>query len=158
MMADIGFLHPDLGYWQAVDPVLSDADLLATYPAGTIEVPLKPGADHEWQGGQWVYVAPPTPPVAVPATISRRQLLIGLATEGYITAPEAVAAATTGALPTILQKVISTMSATNQVGAQITWASMSDAERTNPLLLAAAQSIGKTQADIDALFIKYGSI
>lgn len=42
-----GFFHPDRGYWQAV------------YPEGTIEVPLKPGPDHEWQDGEWVHVPPP---------------------------------------------------------------------------------------------------
>ena len=54
-----GFYHPDIGYWQAVggDPVLEN------YPEGTIEVPLKPSADHQWQNGLWVYVAAqqPTP-------------------------------------------------------------------------------------------------
>lgn len=38
------------------------AELMATYPEGTVEVPIKPGPDHEWQDGEWVYVAPPAPP------------------------------------------------------------------------------------------------
>lgn len=52
-----GFYHPERGYWQAIGG--HPADLLATYPEGTIEVPLKPGADHEWQDGAWVHVPPP---------------------------------------------------------------------------------------------------
>lgn len=52
-----GFYHPDLGYWQTVggNPSLDD------YPEGTIEVPLKPSANHVWQNGGWVYVAHPHP-------------------------------------------------------------------------------------------------
>jgi hypothetical protein len=55
-----GFFHPDLGYWQTTGE--SSAEILATYPDGTIEVPLKPGADFEWIAGEWVSVplAPPT--------------------------------------------------------------------------------------------------
>lgn len=51
-----GFFHPDLGYWQAID---GDPDkLLQDYPVGTIQVPIKPGADYEWQDGAWVHVPP----------------------------------------------------------------------------------------------------
>lgn len=52
-----GFFHPDRGYWQAIGDV-SDA-VLAAYPDGTIEVPLKPGADFEWTGTEWTL--PPKP-------------------------------------------------------------------------------------------------
>jgi len=56
-----GFYHPNIGYWQAVggEPVVND------YPEGTIEVPLKPSADHVWQNGEWVYVEPEPEPEAV---------------------------------------------------------------------------------------------
>lgn len=106
---DIGFFHPERGYWQAIDvskdlftveveperieveeleparievdengnetvipaviretviPAVTRetsqyAELLATYPAGTVEVALKPGADFEWQEGEWVHAPPP---------------------------------------------------------------------------------------------------
>lgn len=52
-----GFFHPDRGYWQAIG---GDPDkLLQDYPAGTIQVPLKPGVDYEWQDGEWVHAPPP---------------------------------------------------------------------------------------------------
>jgi len=54
---ELGFYHPDRGYWQAIAG--DAANLLATYPAGTIQVPIRPGADHHWQGGQWVEVPAP---------------------------------------------------------------------------------------------------
>ena len=54
-----GFFHPSVGYWQTnTEPSL---EILATYPAGTIEVPLKPGADFDWVDGVW-QPAPPVPP------------------------------------------------------------------------------------------------
>lgn len=61
-----GFYHPELGYWQTIggNPSLND------YPEGTINVPLRPSADHIWQDGEWVYVEPelePEPPVVIPA-------------------------------------------------------------------------------------------
>ena len=70
---DIGFYHPDRGYWQAID---GDAEtLLEGYPEGTIQVPLKPGADYEWQNGEWVYGAPtPLVPDRVTANQFGKQL------------------------------------------------------------------------------------
>lgn len=89
-MMDIGFFHPERGYWQAIDvstepyivvveperieiddegnetviPAVTRettqiAEMLASYPAGTIQVPLKPGPNHEWIEGAWVHVPPP---------------------------------------------------------------------------------------------------
>jgi len=47
-----GFYHPERGYWQTnSDP---DPDILAGYPAGTVEVPLMPSVNHTWSGSQWV--------------------------------------------------------------------------------------------------------
>lgn len=41
---------------------LSDVSLDAR-PVGSLVVPARPGPDHQWQGGQWIYVAPT--PVAI---------------------------------------------------------------------------------------------
>ncbi len=54
-----GFYHTERGYWQTLaTPTQEEID---AYPDGTIEVPLKPSADHIWQNGSWVYIAPPMP-------------------------------------------------------------------------------------------------
>ena len=53
---DTGFYHPKRGYWQAIGDV--PQRILAGYPEGTIEVPLKPSANHVWQDDAWVYVTP----------------------------------------------------------------------------------------------------
>lgn len=50
-----GFYHPERGYWQTLcEP---SAEIVASYPAGTFEVPLKPSPLHTFDGSQWV---PPT--------------------------------------------------------------------------------------------------
>lgn len=47
-----GFFHPDRGYWQTIsDP---SEEILATYPEGTVEIPLMPDIQHMWSGEQWV--------------------------------------------------------------------------------------------------------
>lgn len=50
-----GFYHPERGYWQTLSE--PSAEILASYPAGTFEVPLKPSSLHTFDGSQWV---PPT--------------------------------------------------------------------------------------------------
>lgn len=57
-----GFYHSSRGYWQTIDDV--SADIVAEYPQGTIEVPLKPGANYEFNGSAWVQVSQPQEPVS----------------------------------------------------------------------------------------------
>jgi hypothetical protein len=54
-----GFYHTAFGYWQTNS--LPSAEVLATYPAGTVEVPLKPGENFDWVDDEWV-----SAPVVVP--------------------------------------------------------------------------------------------
>ena len=54
MMSEHGYFHPDRGYWQTL--TLPTAEQFAKYPAGTVEVPLKPGTDYEWIGTEWLHV------------------------------------------------------------------------------------------------------
>ena len=51
-----GFYHSQRGYWQTTGDV--PQRILGGYPEGTIEVPLKPSALHEWVDGAWVEVLP----------------------------------------------------------------------------------------------------
>lgn len=52
-MTEYGFYNAATGYWQTV----GDKPDLSAYPAGTVEVPIKPGAGWTWNGSQWI--APP---------------------------------------------------------------------------------------------------
>lgn len=47
-----GFFHPVAGYWQTIST--PNAEILAAYPDGTIEVPLQPSNLHAWSGSAWV--------------------------------------------------------------------------------------------------------
>lgn len=49
---EVGFWHPDIGYWQAISAV--PENLLIAYPEGTIEVPIRPGPNYDWNGTEWV--------------------------------------------------------------------------------------------------------
>jgi len=55
-MSEYGFYHPDRGYWQTDGEV--SQDIMDGYPDGTVDVPIKPSGDHEWDGEAWAFVAP----------------------------------------------------------------------------------------------------
>jgi hypothetical protein len=112
---EIGFYHPDRGYWQAIDvsktpytviveperteigedgeksviPAVTRettqyAELLASYPEGTVEVPLKPGADCEWQDGEWVQGEPePVRQTVLKSTVQARIIEAGKMDQAY---------------------------------------------------------------------------
>lgn len=47
-----GFYHPTLGYWQTTNE--PPDEILASYAAGTIEVPVMPGPGYTFDGANWV--------------------------------------------------------------------------------------------------------
>lgn len=49
---ECGFFHPELGYWQTL--TYPSEDILAAYPEGTVEVPIKPADGYVWNGSEWV--------------------------------------------------------------------------------------------------------
>lgn len=53
----VGFYAPDERYWETNSE--PSEDTRAGYPEGTIEVPLRPDANHVWQDGAWVERSPP---------------------------------------------------------------------------------------------------
>ena len=61
-----GFFHPERGYWQTISE--PSPEVLASYPADTVQVPLKPGAGFTWTGNTW---APPEP--VAPAAPTRAE-------------------------------------------------------------------------------------
>jgi len=90
--------------------------------------------------------------VGVPSSITRRQLLLALMGAGLITSAEAIAAAQTGAVPAMISSVFDQLPEPDKTGAYITWASMSVAERNNPLVAMLATTQNMDEAAIDALF------
>lgn len=106
-------------------------------------------------GGLWDGVKtypPPATPAPTPQSMSRLQFLVGLATEGLISEEDALAAATTGAVPVNFAPLIEAMPEGERIKARLTWAAMSVALRNDPLLLAAFTFVGKDATFIDNFF------
>lgn len=89
---------------------------------------------------------PPIPP------ISRRQFFQQAAIASIITENEALAAVTTGALPTAITAFISTLAAEQQFGAKMLFA-VSEFVRSSPMANAFGQTLGMTPEQIDAFFL-----
>jgi hypothetical protein len=146
-----GFFHPDRGYWQTIgDP---SAATLNTYPEGTVEVPLKPAANMEWDGKEWVEVAPPPP---VPQELAFAQLLIGLVAEGWITEAEGEAWLE-GRIPAAAELLIATLPEDQRFAARARAARPSTVLRTDPLVIALAASQGHAD-DLDRFFTTYAAV
>lgn len=58
-MSEVGLYSPSRGYWQTTNR--PNAKQAEQYPEDTVEVPLKPGDFHDWDGTKWVDNTPPPP-------------------------------------------------------------------------------------------------
>lgn len=107
-----------------------------------------------WDGAIFAPPSPPPPPAAVvPGSITRRQLLLALVGAGLITEAEALAAATTGAVPAAIDAVFAQLPPADALAARITWATMGVAEREHPLIEALIAAGMATSTEVDALFV-----
>ena len=68
-----GFFHPARGYWQT--NTAPNAETMATYPKGTLEIPLRPMGNFEWAGSNWVQLPPNIDALATQARTQRDVLL-----------------------------------------------------------------------------------
>lgn len=133
-----------------INVAVGDAEWAAD--AGAIQ---SDAAEIGWTYADGVFTAPPPPeppPPPVPASITRRQMLLQLALAGMITGPEALAAAQTGAVPASVQAVFDQLGPSDKLGAEITWATMSEADRGHPLVAALAATQAMTDEQIDDFF------
>lgn len=90
------------------------------------------------------YEAPPPTPPAVPQVVTRRQARQALLLAGRLQD---------------VQPAIDAIADPLQRGmVQIEWDDSLEFHRTRPTLLALAQSIGMTDADLDAMFIQAGQL
>lgn len=145
--------HPRYGWIPfTVDP----ADLGADFDVGALD------ADIRANGNIAAYVPPAVDPNEVRATmqLTRRQVMIGLASEGLITAQEAIAAGNTGSAPPAIEAVFAAMPEPQQTAARITWGTFSVAYRLDPMIpvIAAAATPPLDDAALDAFFAAYAAI
>jgi len=68
-----GYFHPDRGYWQTTNE--PPQHILDSYPAGTVEIPLRPLGNFDWDGSQWVQLPPNIDALATQARTQRDALL-----------------------------------------------------------------------------------
>lgn len=149
-----GFYHPSVGYWQTVsDP---DQKQRASYPEGTIEVPLKPFQYAEWNDDKWVKL--PEPEAPVPESITFAQLLIGLVGEGWISVEEGRAWRDRVSLPVQVETLIATLPPEQQFAAETRAMAPSEVLRNDPLVVALGAVSGKTEKELDDFFRKYALV
>jgi len=67
-----GFFHQDRGYWQTISE--PSEDIVASYPEGTLRVPIKPGPHYSWNGMQWIDQR--TPETEWPVVRAKRNQLL----------------------------------------------------------------------------------
>lgn len=87
--------------------------------------------------------------------LSFAQLLIGLVTEGWITAAEGRAWRDRVALPAQVQALIATLPEAQQFAAETRAFAPSEVHRNDPLVVGLGQVSGRTPAELDAFFWTY---
>lgn len=140
--------------------ILNEADGIIRFEDIVAEgyVPNEPWAQAEdgWQVGGTVaegeYTAPPEPPPVVPASVTRRQILTGLALVGWITEQEALDALATGARPVAVDAVIGQLPEADRFAATMKWIGFQTAYRDDAMVAALATAAGKTEQDVDDFF------
>lgn len=147
----LGFYHPDIHGDAIPDGAVPISD--ATHAAWLTDT-----ARQRWNGEALEPYEPPPAPAAVPAQITRRQLLLGLAGAGLIAPEEALAAATAGAVPAAIDTVFAALPPAEALAARVTWATMSVAERDHPLIIALITAGLAAPAEVDALFIQAAAL
>jgi hypothetical protein len=148
-----GFFHPEVGYWQTVsDP---SEEVLSKYPEGTIEVPLKPGANFEWDKGAWVETEALNPPYQ--GALSFSQFLIGLVTEQWITEADGNGWLV-GVLPPSVEATINLGPADQRFAARARATRPSEVLRLDPLVQMMSMAQGRSPEEVDDFFVKYATV
>lgn len=151
-MMQLGFYHPERGYWQTKSE--PPQHILDAYPEGTIEVPLKPGANYEWQDGEWVYASPDEATLRASwretASLTRAQFCVAVKRAGLLPEAEAIDAAK-GNWPQTFSDALSGLPV-DETEAQIVWASVTEIPRNDTVLEALRVYAGMTDEQIDEMF------
>lgn len=91
-------------------------------------------------------------PGPVPASVTRRQLMTGLALVGWITEQEALDALATGARPAAVETVIGSLPEDQRFAARMKWIGFQTAYRDDAMVAALAMAAGKSEQDVDDFF------
>ena len=155
----------ELRQGQTLISIVQNGQMFAL-PDGRVVSPAYAG----WVSGDGfsiVEVPDPTPPAPTLAELragmrlSRRQMLIALASEGLITSAEAVAWASSNTLPAPIEAMVTALPTPGaQMAARITLATFTVAERLDPMvpMLAAVAPVPLTDLELDAFFTGYAAL
>lgn len=142
-------------------PVAFYAPEIVTPPAGAMQITdaqwqemIDNAGQRRWDGAAVVAYEPPPAAPLVPASISRRQFFQQAAIDGIITEDDALAAVSTGALPSVLQALVDAAPAGEQFAARMALAAQT-IERSHPLTATIAAAL---TVDADAFFIAAGAL
>lgn len=88
------------------------------------------------------------------------QLFVALASPpfNFISQEEAVLAATTGAIPSLVEAAITSLPPADEMIARIKWARMSVVLRLDPMVMLLASATGTTEEEIDTFFEFAGNL
>jgi len=153
-MAEKGYFQAQRGYWQTIGT--PSAEILAGYPAGTVEVPLRPSADKMWDGSAWVtdpdYAAEALVDARKQAILPLGEVLGGMVEAGWLPEGAAEAWLDRTSLPGPLTAELASLPnpktrliARAALFAPTVW-------RLDPVWTRVFARFGKTDAEIDALF------
>jgi len=147
-----GFFHPDRGYWQT-NSKPSEA-VLDGYPEGTVEVPLRPSGEHDWNGSKWVHNPPSDAEILArwreTASLPRSAFILAALDAEVLTEAEAEQAV--NGWPASWDAFFDGKPARDRIEAKARWVETSVVRRNAPLIAQLAAFKGLTDQKVDALF------
>jgi predicted esterase len=121
--------------------------------AATGETTVREATPEEIREIEAVQRSSPTP-----LAVSRRQLILALHGAGLITDEEALAAAQTGEVPSVIDAAFAKLPPKEALHARVTWASMTEVRRDHPLVEAVIDAGLATAEQVDELFREAASL
>ena len=131
-----GYFHTSRGYWQTTGE--PPQHILDGYPTGTVEVPLKPSALHQWNGTAWSEVTPDP----AEARAAERAAMACSRLQGRLVLGEA----TCNALDAIANDDLTPWAMRQTINNAIEW------RRTSQAMTELGYLLGYTDAQMDDLF------
>lgn len=139
-----GYYNHIDGYWQTTGN--PPDEILKSYREGTVEIPVKPSADHRYLLGEWVYVPPTSKEIREKMPpLTARQFRLGLVDSGY--APFQVT-----------QAIAAMPAGPDKERAQIEWEYATTFNRMHPLIATVAAALGLSDEQVDAMWLAAASL
>jgi hypothetical protein len=150
------YYHPQEGYWETItDP---SEEVIASYPAGTLETYQRPSPQHQLIDDVWVFVEKTPEQIEEDlrvwretVALSKGQFCINAYNAGFLSEEDAVTAAK-GDWPESFTTALSGLTPSQIVEAKIEWALVTTVRRNAPLLEMVRASQDISEEALDALF------